>query len=531
MTLILALAFLTAAIYVAGWIYFKDRFLPGTSLNGYDISFRTAREVENLLGREVSAYVLEVDTMNHGVESISAEEVGLRYVPDGSVRELLREQDRRKWYLALMQTRRLSTGKEIALDDELLEKAVDGLRCMDPSTVTEPSNAVLKETEEGFVIMPEVEGTSLDKNKVLALIRDAMLSREIKVNLESGGCYKRPAIYRDSEALMDNCAMMNRIRNVVITYDFAYATETVDRSVFEDWMITDADGLYGFNKKKVTAFVEALAEKYDTVGKARSFRTYDGRYITTSGGNYGWTIGVPEETSALIQDIEEGISKVKEPVYTSTATSRDVNDIGNTYIEVDLHNQRMVYYRDGNVLADTPVVTGTYYINDYHTPVGCFKVLEEQTDTVIFENGGYEQVSWYLPFYREEAPENPEGSAEEEILQGEPIREDPEGDLLQDGSGVTYALQEDGSASLYGELQDGQGIGKPGSQSIWSESVQDAFSSSMREYALHDAAWRQDYAGDAYMLNGTNGSVDVPPSWMERLCEFVTVGTAVIVYE
>ena len=60
--------------------------------------------------------------------------------------------------------------------------------------------------------------------KVLALIRDAMLSREIKVDLESGGCYKRPAIYRDSEALMDNCAMMNRIRNVVITQMIAAIT-------------------------------------------------------------------------------------------------------------------------------------------------------------------------------------------------------------------------------------------------------------------------------------------------------------------
>ena len=507
-TLILALIFLTAAIYAAGFLYFKDRFLPGTMLNGYDVSFRTAAQAEEILGREVQAYVLEIDTMNNGVESITAEEAGLHYASDGSVGELLEEQNRQFWYLSLMQTRKLSTGREIRLSEELLGQAVDSLRCMDPQNVVQPVNASLQDTGNGYVVTPEVEGNALYRDKVLELIRTAMLQREPVVNLEESGCYKKPLLYRDDEVLIENCSMMNRIQDVVITYDFARTSETVDKSVFQDWIKVDSEGLYGFDKKKVTAFVQSLAEKYDTVGKERTFRTYDGRHITTSGGNYGWTIGVEQETAALIQDIENGVSRVKEPVYTSKALSRDENDIGNTYIEVDLTHQYMVYYRDGNVIAETPVVTGTRYFREFATPVGCFKVLEEQSPALIFENGEYAEVAYNLPFYSREI------SAEEYRKMVE--EED--------------ALQSSGSVFSDEELLSSVEVPDPVRPNLFDASALQG-DSVLLEYSLHDASWRQDWASDAYELEGTTGSVDVPPSWMERLCEFVTVDTAVVVYE
>lgn len=34
------------------------------------------------------------------------------------------------------------------------------------------------------------------------------------------------------------------------------------------------------------------------------------------------------------------------------------DDIGDTYVEIDYTNQRMWFYKDGELLVDTPVVTG-----------------------------------------------------------------------------------------------------------------------------------------------------------------------------
>lgn len=41
-----------------------------------------------------------------------------------------------------------------------------------------------------------------------------------------------------------------------------------------------------------------------------------------------------------------------------TAMDRSSNDIGNTYIEVDLSRQKMWYYVDGELYVETDIVSG-----------------------------------------------------------------------------------------------------------------------------------------------------------------------------
>lgn len=51
---------------------FYRSFLPGSQVNGFNCSYKTAEETENLLAKEVQAYVLTVETRNNGKESITA---------------------------------------------------------------------------------------------------------------------------------------------------------------------------------------------------------------------------------------------------------------------------------------------------------------------------------------------------------------------------------------------------------------------------------------------------------------------------
>ena len=81
LALILILLILTAAAYGYGVHYFTDHFLPGSQVNGFNCSYKTTEETENLLAKEVQAYVLTVETRNNGKESITAKEAGLVYKP------------------------------------------------------------------------------------------------------------------------------------------------------------------------------------------------------------------------------------------------------------------------------------------------------------------------------------------------------------------------------------------------------------------------------------------------------------------
>ena len=99
-TLIIILLLLTAGVYGYGVYYFTEHFLPGSMVNGFNCSYMTVSQSEELLTQKVGAYVLIIDTRNNGQESITAKQAGLSYDSDGSVDKLIRNQDRFTWFLA-----------------------------------------------------------------------------------------------------------------------------------------------------------------------------------------------------------------------------------------------------------------------------------------------------------------------------------------------------------------------------------------------------------------------------------------------
>lgn len=393
--LIIVLVLLTIAAYFVGVNYFTKHFLPGSQVNGFNCSYMTAEEAEALLAEKAESYALTVKTHGNGQEGITAQQVGLTYTPDGSVERTIRQQNRFKWFLAFGQKQTYELVSTTSYDSGRLYEAVKNLKCIQNGTP--PSDAYIADTGSTFEIIPEKEGTQLDEEKVQKVIAHAMVVGRPSVNLEEEDCYKSPGVYRDDENLIRQCEQANKLTDVIITYDFADRTEKVDRSVIKDWLVIK-DGECTLDREKVAAYVYELAYTYDTFGNARTFQTYDGREITITGGDYGWVINQSEETDALISAIKNGETQVREPVYAYKGWSRASNDIGYTYIEIDLTNQRMVFYKDGYPLVDTPVVTGNPNIPGRDTPRGCFALDAMQSPAVLTGEDYKADVTFWMPF-------------------------------------------------------------------------------------------------------------------------------------
>ena len=400
-TIILLLFLLTAGVYFFGVYYFTNHFLPGSVVGSWNCSYMTAEETEELLIRRTDAYVLAVETRGGGREAITAKEAGLVYVSDGSVQQMMRDQNRFRWFMAFSQSSHYDMPSSVSFENkEKLQKAVQRLRCMQPENITKPSDACIKDNGTQFVIVPEVQGNAPDPEKTLTVIREAVANEVPVVNLEEQGCYQKPAVLQNDERLIRDCEQINRLTDTVITYDFADRTEVLDRNTLKDWLIRDANGDYTIDKEKAAAYVSELGYKYDTFGCARQFRTYNGREITISGGDYGWAIAQGAETESLLQALKNGETQVREPIYAYTAWSRDVNDIGYTYIEIDLANQRLVFYKDGQPIADTGIVTGNPNIIENGTPTGCFAVDAMKSPAVLTGEDYQANVTYWMPFYK-----------------------------------------------------------------------------------------------------------------------------------
>ena len=409
-TLIIILLLLTAGVYGYGVYYFTEHFLPGSMVNGFNCSYMTVSQSEELLTQKVGAYVLTIDTRNNGQESITAKQAGLSYDSDGSVDKLIRNQDRFTWFLAFNQHRNYEVSSSIKYDEQKTEAAISELKCMQQENMTEPSDAHIEEKDDKFVIVPEQEGTALKPEKTSQDIIDALVTGRTPVDLETDGCYKEPKVYQSDETLTKNCDLINKLTDVVITYDFDDCTETVDRDMIKNWLTTDENGLYTLDKKQIEAYISELAAKYDTVGTERTFNTYDGREISVGGGDYGWKIDQAGEIAALTELIQSGSvwqngdSADREPVYSQSAASRTGSDWGNTYVQVDLAGQHVYMIKDGACVWDAPCVTGNVS-KAYTTPDGIYSLTYKEKDRILrgkkLDNGKYEyesHVDYWMPF-------------------------------------------------------------------------------------------------------------------------------------
>ena len=126
---------------------------------------------------------------------------------------------------------------------------------------------------------------------------------------------------------------MNQYLKAKITYTMDEEV-VVDKDLISQWVTCDSEMNVTFNEEAVKAWMREFGEKYDTVGKTRSFTTPDGKQTQVSGGTYGWIVNEAQEAQNLIENIKNGENITKEPEYKQTAASRSALDWGTTYAEV-----------------------------------------------------------------------------------------------------------------------------------------------------------------------------------------------------
>ena len=177
----------------------------------------------------------------------------------------------------------------------------------------------------------------------------------------------------------------------------------------EGMLLTEEENLI-VDEDAVDAFVEELASKYDTLGKEREFLTTEGDTVKVSGGIYGFKMNQKAE-KAFLKDyltqvingqvlseeirMEEG-EFYHQPSYEQAGLVQGTNDIGNTYIEVDMSNQMLYYYQNGELQLETAIVTGNMR-RRMDTPAGVNYVYAKQKNRTLRGPGYASFVKYWMP--------------------------------------------------------------------------------------------------------------------------------------
>ena len=398
------------AAYAGMSYYYSDKFFEGTSINGIDCSGKTAYEAEQEIAKTVDGYSIEVDARDQDPETIKGDQIGYSYVSDGSILKLLKAQKPYEWIQGYFEMKNYTVTENTTYDKEKLKEQVKALNCAQEENQVAPENAYVAYGDSQFVIVPETEGRELNLREAYNVLSEAVSENETSVDFNSNpDVYVKADITSDSPDLQASLDACNNFTNASITYTFGDETVTLDGNTIKDWLNFDEKGQLIMDdasfQQNIANYVAQLAASHDTVGTEREFQTTSGRTVSVYGSAYGWQIDQASEVAQLTQEIRSGTQTTREPVYSMTANAHGYNDIGDTYIEVDLSEQHMYYYQNGADIFESDIVSGDMRYSDRQTPSGIYTLYYKQSPGVLrgkqLANGKYEyeaKVNYWMPF-------------------------------------------------------------------------------------------------------------------------------------
>lgn len=384
-------------IYFGMSIYFTNHFYYGSEINSISVSGKSVSEVEEQMPEELRSYTLKLEGRGGMQEEIRGEDINLLYNPDWEVKRLKDKQNPFQWIVSLFNKDDNKMTEELIYDTYLLKEQIDKLSCFDNSKLVEPKSPSFQYTDDGYVILNEVKGNKVNRDILYDEVIDKISKGEITLDLEIVNCYEEPKYNSSSQEVIDTKNMLNKYVGSKITYNIGGKEEILSGSTIKNWIIINENLEITFDEAKIRSYLEIFSNTYNTVGKIRNFTTSMGNSIQVSGGDYGWLIDSDEELQSLITVIKEGQTTNKEPIYSQTAKSHEGNDIGNSYVEIDMSNQHLWFYKDGSLIVEGDVVTGNIS-NNTSTPVGVYKLKYKQKDATLKGEGYSVPVSYWMPF-------------------------------------------------------------------------------------------------------------------------------------
>ena len=408
--LIVMILVMSCCVYAGISYYYSYHFFLGTTINGIDSSNKTAYEVEQEIAGKKDNYVIQVSARMQEPQTITGKDIDYQYVSSGEILQLLKTQKPWEWIRGFFETKNYMVQEETFFSREKLEEQVNSLNCAKKENQIAPENAYVSFVNSEFTIVPETEGNELNTKEAYQMICRAIDNDAAEVDLESDPkAYKKADVTKESSELQNMVNTYKNLTKVNITYTFGDETVTLDGNTIKNWLQFDEKGQLLQNdeafRQHVVDYVAQLAADHDTVGTERQFQTTSGRTVYVYGSAYGWKIDQDKEVAQLMQEIQSGTQTTREPVYSMRANAHGINDLGDTYIEVDLTEQYMWYYQNGNIIFQSEIVSGLPSDPDRKTPPGIFTLNSKSSPSVLrgemTANGtySYEQpVTYWMPF-------------------------------------------------------------------------------------------------------------------------------------
>jgi hypothetical protein len=390
--------------YIGLGIYYRNAFEYGTWINGVYCTGKSIEEVNEELAGDFSYEGITIHDKDGNSYTISAQEINYQFDFAKALEIYQHRQNSWMWITSLVSGDYTLLTPVVSYDEAAFEECLSGLPfMMDGEEAEEDRRVAIIKTNQGYELLNERESV-LDTEETKLAVEAAVEESQADIWLEEVGCYHDLEL---TDEMQDTLALWEKLddfQQCGIIYQMGDEQVPVDASVVCDWIalddsggfLLDENGELQLREDAVSEFIENLAAEYDTVGASRNFKATSGRNVVVEGGIYGNQLDQETEVTYLTNAFLTKKQEVHEPEYLQKAWVQGKDDIGDTYIEIDMGEQEMYYYVNGILQLETPVVTGNTSLKR-GTPSGVNYVYLKQKDRILRGEGYASHVDFWMP--------------------------------------------------------------------------------------------------------------------------------------
>jgi hypothetical protein len=226
---------------------------------------------------------------NGVTEIISGHQIKLRYNKNNNTTDVSKLQNQLLWPVMLFKKQSYYVKDLITYNENLLKDEIDKLNCLNKDIV-DPRDVSFVYSDGIYNIQKEVSGNKINKEKLTALISEYIMTGKNYLDLDKEQCYYKPKFTLHNKKTLITRDTLNKYVSAKIKYQFDNKYELIDGNVISRWLSVDDNLEVKINNKAVIDYIKWLANKYDTVGIIRDFKSSSGKKVEVAGGLYGWKI-------------------------------------------------------------------------------------------------------------------------------------------------------------------------------------------------------------------------------------------------
>lgn len=393
---LIAVVVLLGIAYAAGYYYFGTHFVPGTTVNGTDVSNLDEAALAARADEAGEGWKAALTGADGFSLAVAASDIDLTVDGEALAEAAKAETDPAYWLYDLVEPQEIVTDEAVTYDEDKLSQVVNAAVEDYNATAQGPTDAApaYDEAEKKFTVTPETPGTQLNAEAVEAAASEAVYELKDEVELTDDALVQ-PKVTADNDKLVDAVEKANGMLalDIPLTANGKEAAH-VTGEVAAGW-ITFGDG---FAVSLDTDAITSWANDQLAASVARTDETHV----------YG--IDAAAAAAAIADALQNGKT---DPIEVPTTVLQELppategaSKLGR-HIDVNLTTQFARMYDDGgNVIWYSYIVSGNTG-EGRSTPTGTFAINSgkgrNQTLVGMDENGDGEpdyesKVTYWMPF-------------------------------------------------------------------------------------------------------------------------------------